>query len=125
GLSDEDEDKKLERMKQELESGVKTVAMVWAENDVDVEDLMKENGGKLPSWAYAPANPQLIQVFMNQVQTEQQAEQAQQQQAQGEQDRANQEKDGEIGHQRQLEVMDKQHQQGLEAKKLDQEHQTK
>src|SRR5690606_10799348 len=29
GLSDEDEDKKLERMKQELESGVKTVAMVW------------------------------------------------------------------------------------------------
>lgn len=125
GLSDEDEDKKLERTKQELESGVKTVAMVWAENDVDVDDLLKENGGKLPSWAYAPANPQLIQVFMNQVQSEQQAEQAQQQQAQGEQDRANQEKDGEIGHQRQLEVMDKQHQQGLEAKKIDQEHQTK
>lgn len=125
GVSDEDEDKKLERQKSELESGVKTVAMVWKENDVDTTEMEKENGGKLPDWAHAPANPQLIQVYMNGIQAEQADQQAQQQQAQGDVERQNAVEDGDIGHKRQLEIMDKQHQQGLEAKKMDQEHQTK
>lgn len=124
GVSDEDEDKKLERQKQEIESGVKTVAMVWTENDVDVEDLKKENGGELPAWAHAPANAQLIQVYMNTMQAEQAEAQEAQQQEQAGATRENEVLDGDTGHKRQLEVMDKQHQQGLEAKKADHEHQT-
>lgn len=125
GVSDEDEDKKLERQKMELEAGVKTVAMVWTENDVDIEEIKKQNGGELPAWAYAPANAQLIQVYMNTVQAEQaEAQQAQQAEQEGA-NRENEVMDGETSHKRQLEIMEKQHAQGLEAKKADHEHQTK
>ena len=119
GVSDEDEDKKMERTKQELESGVKTVAMVWQENDVDVEDIKAQYGGELPSWAHAPANPQLIQVYMNELQQQQMAEQQQMQAEQGEKERQFQVEDGEVSHKRQLEVMDKQHEHAMQQKTVD------
>lgn len=125
GLNEEDIDKKLERQKMELEMGKKTVAEIRKEDDMD--DL-KDDQGNDSVWAHAPANQTLIQVFMAQMQAQQQAEQAEQQQQQqaeqGDKERANQVEDGDVAHKRQLEVMEKQHQQGLEAKKHDQEHQT-
>lgn len=123
GVSDEDEDKKLERQKSEIDSGIKTVAMIWAENDVDIEAIKEQNGGELPAWVNAPANAQLIQVFMNDLQQEQAEKQQAQQQEQEGMNRQNQLEDEDAGHKRQLEVMDRQHQQGLEAKKMDHEHQ--
>lgn len=115
GVSEEDADKKLEREKTEIEMGKKTINEIRKENDLEPID---------EPWANAPANPQLIQVFMNGLQQEQAEAQQAQQQEQAGVDRQNAMEDGDINHKRQLEVMDKQHQQGLEAKKLDQEHQT-
>jgi hypothetical protein len=116
GVSEEDVEKKLEREKMEIEMGKKTINEIRKADDLDEID---------EPWANAPANAQLIQVYMNGLQQEQAQQQQEQQQAQGEVDRQNAMQDGDMSHKRQLEVMDKQHQQGLEAKKLDQEHQTK
>jgi hypothetical protein len=122
GVDEEDEDKKLERYKTELESGVKTVSMIWAETDADIEELKEQNGGKLPDWAYAPANAQLIQVFTAGMQAEQAEQQQQQAQQQGEVDRQNQMQDAEDSHKRQLEIMDKQHGHAMAQKSVDQLH---
>lgn len=115
GVSEEDADLKLEREKKEIEMGKKSVNEIRKENDLDEIDA---------PWANAPANPQLIQVFMNSLQQEQAEKQQAQQQEQAGVERQNALEDGDMAHQRQLEVMDKQHQQGLEAKKLEQAHQT-
>lgn len=115
GVSEEDADKKLEREEKEISMGKKTINEVRKENDLD---LISE------PWADAPANPQLIQVYMNSLQQEQAKEQQAQQQEQAGVERQNAVEDEEANHNRQLEVMDKQHQQSLEAKKLDHAHQT-
>lgn len=116
GVDEEDEDKKLERQKTQLEMGKKTVNEIRREDDQDEIEA---------EWANAPANAQLIQVYM----AEMQAKQAEQQQAQGaEQQGAEQEQaqaTADDQHGKQLEIMDKQHEQTIEQKKLDHEHQTK
>lgn len=129
GLDEDDEDRKIERQEKQLQAGVKTVAMVWAENDVDIDAIKAENGGELPKWVNAPANATLIQVYM--------AESGLGQQAAGgdpnnpEADATAQAADHEheagmqdTKHKQQLEVMDKQHQQAKEVKALDQHHAT-
>lgn len=113
GVSEEDEDKKLERYKSEIESGLKVVNEVRKELDMEEID---------EPWANAPGNPQLIQVFMNGLQQEQAEQQQQQQTEQAGIDRENAVQDGEDAHKRQLEVMDKQHAQTMEQKGLDQMH---
>jgi len=115
GVSEEDEDRKLERFKNEIDSGIKTVNEVRKEMDIDEVDA---------DWANAPANPQLIQVFMNGLQQQQAQQDQQNQQAQAGVDRANAVQDAKDGHNRQLEVMDKQHEQAMEAKTADHAHQT-
>lgn len=113
GVSDEDEDKKLERMKTELEAGIKTVNEIRKENDME---LIEED------WANAPANPQLIQVYMAKIQQEQAEQQQQQAQAQGDQERQNAVEDGNVAHERQKEIMDKQHEHAMAQKGVDQLH---
>lgn len=114
GVAEEDEDKKLERQKTMLEMGRKTVNELRKEND---EDEIEED------WANAPANPQLIQVYMadknQKIQEEQGAKQQEQEAANKEHEAAQ----GALSHERQKEIMDKQHEQTLEHKQLDQEHQ--
>jgi hypothetical protein len=122
GVDEEDEDKKLERQKTQLEAGVKTVAMLWKENDVDIEEIKKENGGELPKWANAPANAQLIQVFMADINAEQQENQQQQAQAQGDVEHERGKEGEEDAHKRQLEIMDKQHEHAMQQKGVDQLH---
>jgi hypothetical protein len=128
GVDEEDEDKKLERIKNEIDSGIKVPAMVWKELDADVEELKAQNGGKLPDWAYAPANAQLIQVYTAGMQAQQQ------QAANGTARRyATTATAGRptaaslqwqtMQHKKQLEVMDKQHQQGIEQNQLQQKAQ--
>lgn len=62
GLNEQDEDKKLERQKTRLESGVITVSE--ARKADDMEELINPATGKPWLWTQAPANPQLLQVFM-------------------------------------------------------------
>lgn len=135
GVDEQDEDKKLERQKGQLESGVKTVRMVWEENDVDLDKMAADNGGELPKWVDAPANAQLIQVYMAETGLGQQQDpnanpedpsaeaNINEQAAQNDHGRNLEAADD--GHEKQLEIMDKQHEQNLEVKKLDQAHQAK
>lgn len=131
GLDEDDEDRKMERQEKEINNGTKTVAMVWAENDVDIDAIKKENGGKLPKWANAPANAQLIQVYMAESGLGQQADpnadpndpDAEKAAVDDQHGKALEMQDD--GHAKQLDVLDKQHEQGMEAKKADQEHQVK
>lgn len=124
GLDEEDEDRKMERIKSRLETGLTTVAEVRAEEDK--EDILGPDG-KPALWTQAPANPQLIQVFMQEMSLNQQEgegkpgeddEQAlQEQEAQAsEEARKQQVEDGETAHERQLEIMEKEHEQTLEQK---------
>jgi hypothetical protein len=136
GLDEDDEDRKMDRQKSEIESGVKTVAMVWAENDVDIDAIKKDNGGELPKWATAPANAQLIQVFMAESGLGQQGQEPgadpndpnaeatiQQDQADDQHEKGKELSDD--GHEKELEKMDKQHELTMEQKEADQSHQLK
>lgn len=121
GVDEEDEDERMERDKSALESGLKTVNEVRKARDMEVINA---------KWADAPANPQLIQVFM----AETGLGQPQQEGAPGEEDDPNAELDAQQAqaddahekgqemaddsHEKQLEVMDKQHEQNLEMEKL-------
>lgn len=141
GLDEDDEDRRAERQEKAINSGIKTVAMVWAENDVDIEEIKKQNGGELPKWAHAPANAQLIQVFMAESGLGQQAQpgdpndpNAEADENQAQRDHEQVQADDSHGkdlekqddsHEKQLEIMDKQHEQTVEQKKLDQQHQIK
>jgi hypothetical protein len=127
GVDEEDEDKKLERIKNEIDSGIKVPAMVWKELDADVEELKAQNGGKLPDWAYAPANAQLIQVYTAGMQAQQQQaqmeQQGQMQQQQQQGDQQHQMAMADDQHKKQMEIMDKQHQHGIEQNQLQQKAQ--
>jgi len=124
GIDEQDEEQKWARYKAQIDSGAVVVSEVRKKEDM--EELLDEEG-KPAQWTLAPGNPTLIQVFMAEVNAKLQEEQAEKQQAQQQQQGAisgAQEKmTAEDAHSRNLEVMDKQHQQGLEAKKMDQEHQ--
>jgi hypothetical protein len=126
GVDDEDEDRKLERQQTELTMGTKTVSMIWSENDTDVEELKAQNGGKLPDWAFAPASPQLIQVYMAEVNQQNQMDMQQQQQdqasKQGEQQQQFQQAQADDQHKKQLEIMDKQHQNALQQSAMNNMH---
>lgn len=78
GVDEENEDLKLERMTKKLSAGLTTVAEIRRQND---EDDILDGDGKPAKWTYAPANPQLLQVYMNEIQQEQQKEMMTQQQA--------------------------------------------
>lgn len=120
GVDEEDEDKKLERIEKRITMGLTTVQE--ERKVLDKEDILDEEGN-VASWTTAPAQAQLIQVYMGAQGAQQQVEQQEQQQAQGEQERQQATEDGDTQHQRQLEVMDKQHQQSMEAKQADHKHQ--
>lgn len=124
GVDEEDEDKRLERQEKQINMGTKTVAMVWKENDVDIDAIKKDSGGELPSWALAPANAQLIQVFMADKNAEMQQGQQEQEQANGQAQNEQDQATSDDAHKKQLEIMDKQHTQNMEAKQADQQHQT-
>jgi hypothetical protein len=115
GVDEEDTDRKLEREKTKLDSGLMTVNMIRKENDQDEID---------EDWANAPANAQLIQVYMAKMNQAMQSENEAKQQEQAGANRENEMQDTDASHKRQLEVMDKQHGQTLEQKKAEQEHQT-
>lgn len=138
GVDDEDEDRKLERQEKELTMGTKTVSMIWAENDTDLTELTAQNGGKIPDWAYAPGSPQLIQVYMADVQQQQAQQQAQQQGdmqaqqadqdhkntlAQNDQQQQFQQQTSDDQHKKQLEIMDKQHGNDLKQTAMNNLHQ--
>lgn len=124
GVDEEDEDKRLERQEKQINMGTKTVAMIWKENDVDIDAIKKDSGGELPSWALAPANAQLIQVFMADKNAEMQQGQQEQEQANGQAQNEQDQATSDDAHKKQLEIMDKQHTQNMEAKQADQQHQT-
>lgn len=124
GLDEEDEDRKMERIKARLDAGLSTVREERKTEDLD--EILGEDG-KPALWTMAPANPQLIQVFMSEMQAKQQAQmgeqgeqqgqqQAEAEQQQSEESRKQQLEDSETAHNRQLEVMDVAHKQGMEAK---------
>lgn len=69
GLSEEDEDKKIERIKSKLNAGYMTVAEIRKEEDMKE---ITDGNGKPALWTQAPANPQLLQVFMQQLNENQQ-----------------------------------------------------
>lgn len=131
GVDEEDEDMKLERQEKLLASGVKTIRMVWEENDVDLDKVAEDNGGTLPKWIDAPANPQLIQVYMAEAGLNQQpgedpnadpnAEADQQQAAADDQHEKGKEM-ADDSHEKELEVMDKDHEQAVEMEKLKHKH---
>lgn len=108
GVDEEDEDKKLERMEKRLTIGLTTVAEERKKNDM--EEILDENG-KPALWTKAPANPQLIQVFMNDLQMQQQEHQAKLEDQQAQND-----------HERQMEQAEQAHQHALEQAQFDQEH---
>lgn len=113
GVSEEDADKKLGREKTEIEMGKKTINEIRKEND---QEEINE------PWANAPANPQLIQVFMNSLQQQQGEKDKEMQQQTSEQQRQQALEDSEVDHNRQLEVMDKQHGHALEQKTVENQH---
>lgn len=118
GLDEEDEDRKMERVKQRLEAGLSTIAEERKAEDLD--EILGEDG-KPAKWTQAPANPQLIQVFMAEMQAGQPGEEGEAppedpNAVDPEQERKQQQEDGEVSHERQLEVMEKQHEQTLEQK---------
>lgn len=135
GVDEQDEDKKQERQEKQVNMGAKTIRMIWEEANVDLDKVAKDNGGTLPKWIDAPANAQLIQVYMAETGLGQQAEPGQdpedpnaeasieQAQADDAHEKGKEVSDDEHG--KQLEIMDKQHEQTIEAKKMDQQHQVK
>lgn len=133
GVDEQDEDKKLERQEKLLSTGVKTVRMVWQENDVDLDEVAKNYGGELPKWIDAPANPQLIQVYMaeaglNQPQGapgeegEDPNAEADNQQAQADDQHAKAQEMADDSHEKDLEKMEKEHEQTVELEKLKHKH---
>lgn len=133
GVDEEDEDRKLERQSKQAEMGLVTVAELRKADDR--EELINPATGKPWLWTMAPANPQLIQVFMSESGQGQpgqdpnadpndpkaQAEAAQQ----ADDQHGKQQEMADDGHEKKLEVMDKQHEQNMEAKEADQAHQIK
>lgn len=119
GVDEEDEDKKLERIKTRLETGLTTVRE--ERKNEDMEELVGEDGKPEP-WTMAPANAQLIQVFTAGMQAEQAEQQQQLQQEQAGTERQNALEDGDLAHKRQMEIMDKQHGHAMEQKSVDQLH---
>jgi hypothetical protein len=126
GVDEEDEDQRMERDKSALEAGIKTVNEVRKSRDLEV----------IPAqWADAPANAQLIQVFMAESGLGQQQDpnadpndpnaEADIQQAQADDQHEKGKEMADDGHEKELEKMDKQHEQTIEAKKLDHAHQLK
>jgi hypothetical protein len=132
GVDEQDEDKKLERQKGQLESGVKTVAMIWEENDMDLEKIAKDYGGELPKWAHAPANAQLIQVFMQENgmggqegepgEDEDPNAEADQAQAAADDSHEKSKEMADDGHEKDIEKMEKEHEQTIEQKELEHKH---
>lgn len=133
GLDEEDEERKMERVKSRLEAGLSTIA---EERKIEDMDEIMGLDGKPAMWTLAPANPQLIQVFM----AEMQAQQGGGEEGEGqdpnaldpnalppEQERKNEVEDAEVDHEREKELMDKKHELTLEEKehahKLSQEAQ--
>ena len=120
GIDEQDEAQKQERDQKNVDMGKITIAELRKRDDM--EEILGDDGKPAP-WTLAPANPQLIQVFMSVMTAQQQQEQAQQQQAmqqqQGAMDGAQKQIDAETQHKQGLEMADKQHQQGLEAKNVD------
>ncbi len=102
GLDDEAEAKRWARTKEQIESGYTTVNMARKHRD---EEPINE------AWADAPANAQLIQVYMAEAQQKQQQAQME---AQGQQQQQLQEQQ----HKQNLQAMDKQHEQGKEMAQL-------
>lgn len=88
GLDEQDEAQKWEHIKSKLEAGVMTVAEVRKQEDLP--EILGEDGKPAP-WTQAPANPTLIQVFMNEMQMKQQAQMGQTQAAQPQAEASNQE----------------------------------
>ena len=137
GLDEQDQDKKLERQVKQLGSGIITVAEARKADDRD--ELINPATGKPWIWTQAPANPQLLQVFMaesglNQPQggpgaqgseDGEGAEDQDQRDAQqsGEQDEQQDKDPAEASHERELEKMERRHELELEQKKLEHEHQ--
>lgn len=119
GVDEQDEAQKWEHIKAKLDAGVVTVAEVRKQEDLP--EILGADGKPEP-WTLAPANPQLIQVFMNALQMQQQSQQAQlqDQNAQNDHDRQ-MEQAGQV-HEQQLAQMDKQHALGMNAKMFDQDH---
>jgi len=133
GVDEQDEDKKLERQKTMIESGMKTIRMVWEENDVDLNKVAEAYGGQLPKWIDAPANPQLIQVFMAEAGLGQQQPgasegegdpnaEAEQQQVQADDQHEKAKEMTDDQHEKELEKMDKEHEQSVEMEKLKHKH---
>lgn len=110
GLHEEDEDRKLEREIKRLQAGMVTVNMIRKEKDE--EEIPEE-------WANAPANPQLLQVYMNEKQIEQQKAQQDLEAQNAERETEN----GDKEYARQVEMMERQHAQAKELKQMEQEHQ--
>ena len=123
GVDEEDEDKKLERQKTQVEMGAKTIRMLWEENGVDFDKVAKVYGGQLPKWIDAPVNPTLIQVYMAESGLNQQGEPSEdpdgedlQAQADDEHGKAMEMADDQ--HQKELEKMEKEHEQAKEMEQL-------
>ena len=72
GVDEENEDLKLERQSKKLTSGLTTVREVRLNND---EDEILNEDKKPPLWTMAPANPQLLQVFLQELGMKEQQEQ--------------------------------------------------
>lgn len=108
GIDEEDEDQKLERIEKRLSMGLTTV--YEERKRLDMEDI-KGDDGKPALWTKAPANPQLLQVFMHDLQMEQ-AEHQQQLQEQS----------AEAQHQREMEQSQMEHQQALEQAQVQHQH---
>lgn len=64
GLSESDEDKKIARIQARLNAGYMTVAEIRKEEDMEE---IKDTEGKPALWTQAPANPHLLQVYMQQL----------------------------------------------------------
>lgn len=128
GLDEEDEDRKMEQVKTRLDAGLSTVAE--ERKSLDLDEILGDDGKPAP-WTLAPANAQLIQVFMagqaqpgadpNDPNADPNAEgqdpnAPDPNQLPPEDQRKNEVEDGETAHDRQLEIMDKKHEQTLEQK---------
>lgn len=119
GIDEQDEQQKQERDKANVDMGKVTIAELRKRDDQ--EEILGEDGKPAP-WTLAPGNPTLIQVYMAEVNAKMAEQQQGQQQQQGAIDGAQEKMTADDAHAKGLEVSDKAHQQGLEAKKLDQEH---
>ena len=120
GLDEQDEDAKWNRYKMQIDSGVVPVAEVRKKEDM--EEILDDEG-KPAAWTQAPGNTVLMQVYMAELQARQQAEQQEQAATQQAQEVENQKSQVDDAHKKNLEVMDKQHEQNVAMKQMDQDHQ--